>query len=730
MSRPRLRPLMNSLRVQLGLAFLLLVLVYAAGTLTVLQAFQRQLDYDRLVDIGGRLQLTAQQMHVQALNYKQNAPRDYPTYYRDLRLYYQDLNAQTALFDQIVAGFMDGVPAPPAWPGHLGNAAVGPGDAGDGAGQGADGGNHDGQEPPGDGADDATGLSADAAAAMRRMPLLQADTDPAVRSAIARLESTWAGFRAALFETIGEDPEEPRLEWAAEYVIEHHAALEQASAALTNTLRGWAEAEHRRMATLAWGLIAATALLALAVLVGLYDRALRPLQRTMAGFEQVAAGDFGHLVMVAGSTETRALAAGFNALSARLDLLFRLIEGLQRGQDLDQVVALIGRDFRDLLRCDWIGVVLVNADGATVRLEASSLDGTPETGAQQVFRLPDTLLAAVLAEGRPRHIAGMAEALANPHHEFLRALAGRGLQDAIFLPVTERSQTPVPAVVAFATRAAHQYDQAHLHFLGNIAQLITESFGRTVRLAERSRLAAIGGFAAGIAHELRSPLATLTMALDYFARQPLGSGGEKRLALAQGEAARMGRLVDDMLLYAKPLSLSLAPCDLTALVREAVALQQGQVPCAGRVLWVDALAGETPPGAPGPVEPVPVEPVSVEPVPIEQVEVNADRDRLLQVLTNLLRNACDAAPPDGLVQVGVAIDRTRGAARLSVHNGGEPIPPAVLARLGEPFVSARRGGTGLGLAVVQRLVSLHGGTLQFESTGATGTTATVWLPLA
>lgn len=652
----RLGVTLGSLRMQIALAFAALILVFALTSLTTLDAFQRQIDYDRVVAVAARLELTAQQLHLQALNYKQNAPRDYPTYFRDVRLYWQDLSGQIALFDQVIDGFMVG---------DL-SAAIG---------------------RPG-------------------APRQATPADPRVTAAIRHLESVWQDYRQGLMAALGDDLEKPRLEWAAEHNIAAAAMLQTASAALTDSLRTWAEGEHRRMRGLTWTLIAAGSLLALGLLLLLHYRALRPLQRTMAGFQRVADGDFAHRVAVEGASEARTLAVRFNALAGRLDLLFRLSDALQRGQDLDQVVTLIAREFRGLLRFDWIGVVLANGDSSSVRLEASTLDGIPEPDAKTLFRLPGTLLEAALAQGHPLHIADLPTALARPRHEFLRAIASRGMQDVIFLPVGPSSESPVPGVIAFATRAPGRYDEAHLRFLNNIAALIGTSFGRTMRLAERGRLAAIGGFVSGIAHELRSPLTTIGLALEHLGRQPLADGARRRLDLASGEAARMERLIEDILLYARPLRLDLQVWSAVDLVRAAITLQQAQPPCTERQLRL------SPPSADPPAQ------------------LLADRDRIMQILANLLRNACAAAPPEETVVIAIHHESRGGQITISVRNGGPSIPPAVLGRIGEPFVSGRPGGNGLGLAIVRRLVELHGGHLEVRSAPGAGTLVRVYLPAA
>jgi len=79
--------LLSSLSFQISAAFLLLLLLFGAASLYSVGAFQRQIDYSSLIDTAGKLELTAQYLHMQAMNYEQNAPRDYPTYFRDVRLY-------------------------------------------------------------------------------------------------------------------------------------------------------------------------------------------------------------------------------------------------------------------------------------------------------------------------------------------------------------------------------------------------------------------------------------------------------------------------------------------------------------------------------------------------------------------------------------------------------------------------------------------------------------------
>lgn len=645
--------ILSSLSFHIGAAFLLLLLLFALASLYTLGAFQRQLAYDSVVEIAGRLELTAQRLHTQAMNYEQNAPRDYTTYWRDLQLYYQDLMSHVETFDRVVDDFMYG-----------------------------------------DFRGEMDGF----------LPWLQPNVSTGVTTAIGDMEQTWSEYRTGLFAALGPDREEPRLEYAAQHNLENYDVLERAAKTLTESLRQWARAEHRKVMRISLLLVlVAGTLVTLLILATLYFRALAPLNRTIAGIQDVAGGNFGHHIPVGGTSEVRRLTESFNGLSGRLDVLFTLIERLQRGNDLDEVIGFLSREFPRLLRIDWIGVVLLNADGAMVRLEVSYLDGKPERTSKQLFDLKGTLLERALEDGVRFHVAEIdAAAAANPGYRFLRSLVERGLTDAIFLPLPPQSLTPIPAVVVFATRARGSYDDAHLSFLDNIAQLITHSFGRTVRLAEQGRLAAIGELASGIAHELRTPLATITLAIDYFEHLDLGEKADKRLRLARQESARMQRLLEEILLYAKPIDLDLRPLSATKLLTEFVNdRQELAIPRHQRIV----LEG-----------------------PDNDVSIMADRDRLVQVLVNLTQNACEAAPEGSRIVWTVRDDPGADAVTLEVKNPGDPIPPKLIGRLTEPFFSTKPSGTGLGLAIVRRLMLLHGGELSLRSDAIDGTRVRILFP--
>lgn len=269
----------------------------------------------------------------------------------------------------------------------------------------------------------------------------------------------------------------------------------------------------------------------------------------------------------------------------------------------------------------------------------------------------------------------------------------------------------VQTVELFAERAAIAIDNYHLYQqqLRFNERLEYEVAARTqelreaqAKLVERERLAAIGEFAAMIVHEIRNPLTTVMMGLRSFKRLSLPAIAVERLGLAMSEAERLERLLSEILLYAKPQILQLVELDVNQLVTDVITPLR-----------------ETPEAQSHKLEFRPARTHS---------SISGDRDKLKQVLINVIRNACEASPEGEPVTCRVECDRVGQSVCITVHNFGPEIPPDVLAKLTQPFYSTKPGGTGLGLAIVKRIVAAHGGQFTIQSEVDVGTTVRVELP--
>ncbi|MBI5837340.1 MAG: hypothetical protein HZB25_08850 [Candidatus Eisenbacteria bacterium] len=245
----------------------------------------------------------------------------------------------------------------------------------------------------------------------------------------------------------------------------------------------------------------------------------------------------------------------------------------------------------------------------------------------------------------------------------------------------------------------------------------------------RDRLAVLGELSAGVAHEIRNPLAGIATSAQVL-RNRLEEGDDRRrfLDVIQDEVNRLDRIVSGLLDYARPWTLTLRRVSLPDCARKALAL-------------VADAAGR---------QGVVIEFQEQDPLP----EVFADGDQLIQVLLNVFRNALEAMPRGGkltldarLAESPPFIRRTGGrraedsllpqgppaaarpVVRLRVSDTGEGILAEHLPRLFDPFFTTRATGTGLGLAICQSIIHEHGGSISAESTPGRGTTITLELPL-
>ena len=221
-----------------------------------------------------------------------------------------------------------------------------------------------------------------------------------------------------------------------------------------------------------------------------------------------------------------------------------------------------------------------------------------------------------------------------------------------------------------------------------------------VRRADR--LAVVGGMAAGLAHEIRNPLASMCGSIEVLGASPGLDGQERRLMnVVRSEAERLEALVREFLSFARPLLPAFEPLDGARVVTETVDLFRQEVAERGIELVVRADA---------------------------PVWVRADPGQLRQVLWNLLGNAADATERGGRVEIRMA--RQAGEGVLEVTDTGHGIPDEDLQRIFDPFFTTKERGTGLGLAIVHRIVEAHSGHLSVRSQVGRGTTFRVVLPIA
>lgn len=227
------------------------------------------------------------------------------------------------------------------------------------------------------------------------------------------------------------------------------------------------------------------------------------------------------------------------------------------------------------------------------------------------------------------------------------------------------------------------------------------------RVIQQEKMALLGTFASGLAHEVRNPLNSINLQLTVLERrvtrmapQLAGEAGDL-VQVIRDEVRRLDRLVGDFLLFARSGRPVDAAGDLDAVACDAVTLLEPEADAVGvRLEW--ARAGE-------PARDLPL-----------------DAEKLKQVVINLVRNAIEAQPGGGTVVVETGVDG--GRARLVVHDAGPGLPEDV--DVFQLFVTTKPKGTGLGLSIVQQIVRHHGGEVRTGRGPLGGAAFTVELPAA
>ena len=357
---------------------------------------------------------------------------------------------------------------------------------------------------------------------------------------------------------------------------------------------------------------------------------------------------------------------------------------LARSLELDRVYQDVAVELRKTLRPDLVAIAISDDEGATPRTVYDS-------GAESDRRTLDTRFAAAwriaIDEGRTTFVRNGSNAeLTSP------LLTSAGPVGAVTVVIDdidspERLAEAERYIALTATQLGAAIDRAR----------------SVTRGAHRQRTAAIGEVAAGVAHELRNPIFGISSAaqlLRFRAREDPVM--EKNVGRILREVERLNRMVATLLELGRPIALKLSNGDPDAVWDDVLESERGRLE--SRAVAVRRVRPDAP------------------------VSVPIDGELLAQALRSVLSNAVEAAPEASDLTLQSAL-LPNGSWRCRLTNGGAPIPPEMLPRVFEPFLSTKPGNTGVGLALAQRIVGDHHGSIGIDSTAENGTTVTITIPV-
>lgn len=392
--------------------------------------------------------------------------------------------------------------------------------------------------------------------------------------------------------------------------------------------------------------------------------------------------------------------------------LYEVVKAIAASADLEETLGLIVQTVKRETKAEQV-VAFIRGEGDEL-LPAAGTEAVPPD--EDLIQFAQKVLASPRSEGRP----GMVTEPRGPGGQGMR-MGGQ---------LRAKDQT-VGVLVADHLAAGGVYQACEL--LADIAaiaihkaQLLASLEGSLHRIEEQqaqliqsSKLSIIGEMAAGIAHEIRNPLAAITLGCELLvAEAEEKAGGQtqtetRALETVLAASQRLADVVDNLVGFSRKQGPTKGPVEVAQLLAKTKSLVRYHISKA-HVQWVETISGDG-------------------------QSVLGNEGQLQQVLLNLILNACDAMPQGGVLTFSTVPAELPGmepgragvpALALSVRDSGAGIPPEALRKVFEPFFTTKgERGTGLGLVISRNIIQEHSGILAVESEPGKGTNFTITLPL-
>jgi two-component system sensor histidine kinase HydH len=328
-----------------------------------------------------------------------------------------------------------------------------------------------------------------------------------------------------------------------------------------------------------------------------------------------------------------------------------------------------------------VGLIATDKDGKIAFYNSAAERITGLDLAQARGKEPDSVL--------PRHLCGLKESL-----DLGESINEKEME-------CEFTENKIVPVSISASKIINEEGQ----FVGQV--LIIRDLGEVRRLQDeirrKEKLAAIGGLAAGVAHEIRNPLSSIKGIASYYKSKFEDGSEDKEMAgVMIEEVDRLSRVISELLEFARPTKLNRKLSDMNELLKHSTRLVEQEAAAKKVDIQLNLTS--------------------------ESIEADVDPDRLTQCFLNLFLNALQAMESGGRLTVSSSTG-ANGNVAIDIKDNGSGISAEDLSKIFDPYFTTKPKGTGLGLAIVHKIIEAHQGQIKVRSTIGQGTVFSIALPL-
>jgi PAS domain S-box-containing protein len=456
--------------------------------------------------------------------------------------------------------------------------------------------------------------------------------------------------------------------------------------------------EHRIQRTISGFTSALVAIAGLVLLIGIGLGAAvswavtRPVRNLIEVAKKIRDGDLGEQVVATTKDEIGDLVESFNQMSDELLRQHKVLDSRNRRIRVAQEQAAWERDkLRAIINSMVEGVIFVDDKGRISFFNASAeriwqrkaeeLRGRPLQECHSAEVRPK--IAKVLEQVREKPGFALAHAMDVPGGTCLSSYSSVHSEDGRYLGLVLLS-------LDISERAVLEQEQKQLR----------------EQLFQQEKMVLIGQIAAGVAHELNTPLGTVLLRAQMMRQQMKDQADLSDLSVIESEAQRCRGIIDSLLGFSRRSEGLIARTDVDSLVTKSLSLVRNDLELKG--ISVEATNGD------------------------KEATILGDANQIQQVVLNLVTNAADAMSDGGHLRVvtGLSSEEDRDMVEIQVIDDGCGMEQDVLERAFDPFFTTKEHGkgTGLGLAICRRIVEEHGGEIRIESKPGQGTAVSVRLP--